>query len=56
MVENCIYSLLFDDDHVVIAVDEDEVNYMERKLLEEYLKWSVNINSAKTEYLRVQHT
>jgi hypothetical protein len=46
-----LYSLLFADDQVVIALDEDDSNYMMRKLTETYEKWGLKINFDKTKYL-----
>ena len=42
---------LFADDQVLIANDEDDIAYMTRKLIEEYRKLGLNINTSKTEYL-----
>ena len=47
----CLYTLLFADDQVLIANDEDDIAYMTRKLIEEYRKCGLNINTSKTEYL-----
>uniref|UniRef100_T1I4L4 Reverse transcriptase domain-containing protein n=1 Tax=Rhodnius prolixus TaxID=13249 RepID=T1I4L4_RHOPR len=46
-------NLLFADDQVLIAQDEEDINYtsMLRKLKEEYAKWSLEINFIKTEYM-----
>lgn len=33
---DCLYTLLFADDQVVIAADEEDINYWVRKLFEEY--------------------
>ena len=34
----CLYTLLFADDQVLIANDEDDIAYMTRKHIEEYRK------------------
>ena len=46
-----IYSLNFADDQVLIAQDHDDIEYMARKLKEEYEKWGLYINIEKTKYL-----
>lgn len=51
--EYCLYTLLFADDQVVIASDQEDVEYMTRKLTEEYSKWGLNMNLGKTEFLEV---
>lgn len=49
-----LYTLLFADDQIVIAEDEDDASYMTRKLKEEFLKWGLTINMDKTKYLIVE--
>lgn len=51
--ERNLTNLLFADDQVVIAGDEEEADYMFRKLEEEYKRWGLTINYMKTEYMRV---
>ena len=46
-----IYSLNFADDQVLLAQDHDDVEYMARKLKEEYEKWGLNINLEKNKYI-----
>ncbi len=46
-----LYTLLFADDQVIIAQDAEDVEYMFRKLLEEYQKWGLKINMEKTLYM-----
>ena len=46
-----LYTLLFADDQVLIAEDEDDASYMVRKLKEKNVKWGLEINFQKTEYL-----
>uniref|UniRef100_T1H9Z7 Reverse transcriptase domain-containing protein n=1 Tax=Rhodnius prolixus TaxID=13249 RepID=T1H9Z7_RHOPR len=46
-----LHSLLFADDQVMIANDEEDINYMARNLAEEYRKWGLEINIEKTEYM-----
>jgi hypothetical protein len=42
-----VYSLNFADDPVLLAQDRDDMEYMVRKLKEEYKKWGVAINLEK---------
>jgi hypothetical protein len=46
-----LYNLLFADDQVIFAQDIEDAEYMLRKLVEEYMKWGLQINCGKTEYL-----
>jgi len=48
-----VYSLSFADDQVLIAQDHDDMEFMARKLKEEYEKWGLTINSEKTKYIYV---
>jgi len=47
----CLATLFFADDQVIIANSEDDIDYMLRKLREEYGKWGMNMNLKKTEYM-----
>lgn len=49
--ESCLYTLQFADDQVVMAQDKEDLEYMTRKLIEEYSKWGLSMNIDKTEYL-----
>lgn len=51
--ERNIYSLLFADDQVVLAEDIEDTTYMVRKLMEEYEKWGLEINTEKTQYMTI---
>jgi hypothetical protein len=44
-------NLLFADDQVIIAQDTEDAEYMLKKLVEEYMKWGLQINFGKTECL-----
>ena len=46
-----VYSLSFADDQVVLAQDHDDMEYMTRKLKEEYEEWGLTINLEKTIYI-----
>jgi hypothetical protein len=43
-----IYTLQFADDQVVMDQSKEDLEYMSRKLQEEYSKWGLTVNSAKT--------
>lgn len=45
-------TLLFADDQVIIARDEQNADYMFRKLIEKYRQLGLNINRTKTEQLK----
>ena len=45
-----VYSLNFADDQVLLAQDHDDMEYMVRKLKEEYEKWGLAINLEKSKY------
>ena len=47
------FTINFADDQAIIAEDEIDISYTLRKLAEEYLKWGLEINTSKTEYLTV---
>ena len=47
------YSLSFADDQVLLAQGHDDMEYMTRKLKEEYEKWGLAINLEKTKYVRM---
>ena len=46
-----VYSLNFSYDQVLIAQDHDDMEFMARKLKEEYEKWRLTINLEKTKYV-----
>ena len=48
-----MYILQFADDQVIIANDRDDLQYMARKLQEEYRKWGLELNTDKTKYLPI---
>jgi hypothetical protein len=49
--DECIFSLLFADDQVIMAGDEHDIAYMFRKLAETYEDNGMKINFKKTKYL-----
>jgi len=48
-----INTLQFADDQVVMAQSKEDLEYMGRKLQEEYSKWGFTMNIAKTKYMPV---
>jgi len=42
-----VYSVSFADDQVLLVQDHDDMEYMVRKLKEEYEKWGLDINLEK---------
>jgi hypothetical protein len=42
-----IYTLQFADDQVVMAQSKEDLEYMCRKLQEEYSKWGLTMNTDK---------
>jgi hypothetical protein len=51
--EGYVYTLLFADDQVITGEDEDDINYMTRKLTEGYNNWGLEINFDTTQYMLV---
>jgi len=49
-----VYSLNFADDQVLIAQDHDDMEFMARKLKEEYEKWGLTMNLEKTKYICIE--
>jgi len=49
--DSTVYTLSFADDQAVAAQDIDDIEYMTRKLMEEYNKWGLEVNIDKTEYM-----
>jgi hypothetical protein len=51
-----IYSLLFADDQLLIAQDYEDLEYVTRKLIDEYELWSLKLNVKKTKYMFIGDT
>ncbi|XP_046662697.1 uncharacterized protein LOC124355579 [Homalodisca vitripennis] len=49
--DRTLYTLHYADDQVILAQDPEDLEYMTRKLLEEYKKWGLAVNIKKTKYL-----
>ena len=46
-----IHTVQFADDQVVMAQSKEDLEYMCRKLREEYSKWGLTVNIAKTKHV-----
>jgi len=49
--EQYLYTLQFADDQAVISNDEKNIEYIVKKLIKEYEKWGLRVNTQKTKYL-----
>jgi hypothetical protein len=52
--DTCLYILQFADHQVLVAGEKEDLEYMTRKLKEEYGKWGLDMNIQKTKYLCVE--
>ena len=50
--DTCVYTLQFADDQIIIANDK-YIEYIKKKLQEEYKLWGLEINTQKTKYLPI---
>ena len=48
-----IPTILFADDQVVFAEDQQDMVYMLNKLIEEFKKWGLQVNTEKTKYMHI---
>jgi len=54
--KQCLYTFQFADDQAIIASNKEDMEYMMRKLMEEYEEWGSTPNTKylqKTRYLHV---
>ncbi|XP_044745745.1 uncharacterized protein LOC123307480 [Coccinella septempunctata] len=51
--DTALYTLHFADDQVVIAQDKEDLEFMSRRLFEEYQNWGLTVNLRKTKYMCV---
>lgn len=49
-----LYTLLFADNHILIARDEYDTDYMMRKLCESYGKAGLSVNLSKTKFMVIE--
>ncbi|XP_044760850.1 uncharacterized protein LOC123318297 [Coccinella septempunctata] len=54
--EKTLYTLFFADDQILLAQDQQDLEYMTRKLIEEYEKWGLELNIAKTQRMSIGGT
>ena len=48
-----IYSMLFADDQLLIAQDYEDLEYMRRKLIDEYELWGLKLNIKKLKCMAI---
>ena len=53
IVDDTLFTLSFADDQVVIAQDSFDLEFMTKRLYQEYNKWGLQVSLKKTEYLAV---
>ena len=51
-----IYTMLFADDQLLIAQDYEDLEYMTKKLIDEYELWGFKLNLKKTKYMAIGDT
>ena len=54
--DTTIYSVLYVDDQLLIAEDYEDLEYMTRKLIEEYELWGLKLSVKKTKYMAIGDT
>ena len=54
--DTTIYSMLFADDQLLIAQDYEDLEYMTKKLIDEYELWGLKLNVKKTKYMAIGDT
>ena len=54
--DTTIYSMLFADDELLIAQDYEDLEYMTRKLIDEFELWGLKLNVKKTIYMAIGDT
>jgi hypothetical protein len=54
--DKTIYSMLFTDDRLIIAQDYEDLEYVTRKLIDEYELWGLKLNVKKTKYMAIGDT
>jgi len=48
--------MLFADDQLLIAQDYEDLEYMTRKLIDEYKLWGLKLNVKNTKYMAIGDT
>jgi len=54
--DTTIYSMLSADDQLLIAQDYEDLEYVTRKLIDEYELWGLKLNVKKTNYMAIGDT
>jgi len=54
--DTTVYSMLFADDQLLIEQDYEDLEYMTRKLIDEYELWGLKLNVKKTKYMAIGDT
>jgi len=54
--DTTIYSMVFADDELLIAQEYEALEYMTRKLIDEYEFWGLKLNVKKTKYMAIGDT
>ena len=52
--DTTIYSMLFANDQLLIVQDCEDLEYMTRKLIDEYELWGLKLNVRKTKYMAME--
>ena len=56
ILDMTIYSMIFAGDQLLIAQDYEDLEYMTRKLIDEYELWGLKLNVKKTKYVAIGDT
>jgi len=51
-----MYTMLFADEQLLIAQDYEDLEYMTKKLIDEYELWGLKLNVKKTKYMAIGNT
>jgi len=54
--DTTIYSMSFADNQLLIAQDYEDLEYMTRKLIDEYELWCLKLNVKETKYMAIGDT
>ena len=54
--DTTVYSMLFADDQLRIAQDYEDLEYVTRKLIDEYELWGLKLNVKKIKYMAIGDT
>ena len=54
--DTTIYSMLFADDQLLIVQDYEDLEYVTKKLIDEYELWGLKLNVKETKYMAIGDT